>query len=664
MMTIRTKILLLILVSFVSVAIPLAINYKNISTNNKMLNYLSKDQVNLDYYTYQLNYIIKKNQTEILQAVLLHKLNESTLHTTHFQEINNLIKQLEAFEKKNRELPSAFTETLLIIKKRVIAYNIVEKSLFAALASKDKLDIEDAIIGFNDITSTFSKDTKRLIDQANKQLAKSISKIQSSNNSSRDSLIFSFLIALFLISFAIIKYSKLTVKLQEQLSRAENAELDLKDAQRQLLKYNDDLEDEIIKKSAEIHEKIYTNFLSGLPNRNKLLEDIHINETAQLAIINIDKFQSFNDVYGEEVGNIALQLSAHFLKEQSLQKELLIYHISGDEFVLVGKEDIKTEDEFEEATKDILASFRVHEFTYEEKKFSFHMSAGIAFGFSKKLLAYADMALKDAKKRNIQLSVYNDDDSLEKTHKEDLECAKKLKYAIENNKILSYFQPIVPIQKDSALPSKYESLVRLEYLGKIIPPFNFINVAKSNRIYYKITHAVIDNTLSAISKYKISSSLNFSLADIANEKTMSYFFDILESYRYNELLTVELLETEDFQNYDDVYNFCVKVRSYGVKIALDDFGSGYSNFSHILHLPVDYIKIDASLISNIDRDQNSRIMVETIVELAHKIQVLTIAEFVSSGTILQVVKELGVDYAQGYYLGKPEPIEGQIKSKT
>ena len=654
---------MIILTSFIVVAIPLVINYKNISTNNKMLNYLSKDQVNLDYYTYKLNYIIKKNQTEILQSVLLHQLKEPSLHENHFQEINNAIEKLELFEKKHKELPTAFKKTLLTIRKRVIAYNIVENSLFEALTSKDRVDTEDAIIGFNDITSTFSKDTKRLIDQANEQLAKSISKIQSSNNSSRDSLIFSFFIALFLISFAIIKYSKLTVKLKEQLARAENAELDLQDAQRQLLKYNDDLEDEIIKKSAEIHEKIYTNFLSGLPNRNKLLEDIQNKETAQLAIINIDKFQSFNDVYGEEIGNIALQLSAHFLKEISLKHELFIYHISGDEFVLVSKEDIKTEDEFEEATKDILASFRIHEFMYEEKKFSFHMSAGIAFGFSKKLLAYADMALKDAKKRNIQLSVYNDDDSLEKTHKDDLECAIKLKYAIENDKILSYFQPIVPIQKDSGLPSKYESLVRLEYLEKIIPPFNFINVAKQNRLYYKITRAVINNTLSAISKYKISSSLNFSLTDIANKKTMKYFFDILESYQYNELLTVELLETEDFQNYDEMYNFCVKVRSYGVKIALDDFGSGYSNFSHILHLPVDYIKIDASLISNIDRDQNSRIMVETIVALAHKIQVLTIAEFVSSKAILEVVKELGVDYAQGYYLGKPEPIEGQVESE-
>ena len=134
----------------------------------------------------------------------------------------------------------------------------------------------------------------------------------------------------------------------------------------------------------------------------------------------------------------------------------------------------------------------------------------------------------------------------------------------------------------------------------------------------------------------------------------------MDSFEHNELITVELLETEDFNNYKLVYDFCVKVRSFGVKVALDDFGSGYSNFSHILQLPVDYIKIDASLISNIDRDLSSQIMVETIVELAHKLNVLTIAEFVSSEEIFAVVKDLGVDYAQGYYLGKPLDINEYI----
>jgi len=285
----------------------------------------------------------------------------------------------------------------------------------------------------------------------------------------------------------------------------------------------------------------------------------------------------------------------------------------------------------------------------------------ISFSGNKKILAYADMALKDAKKRNIHLSIFAEDKELEKTHKEDMECRKKLIDALKRDDIISYFQPIVPIQ-DSSKPTKYESLVRLkDENNKIIPPFNFIKVAKANRIYYKITRSVIMNTLEVVSKYKIPCSINLSLSDIDNDITMKNFFDILDNYEYNELLTIELLETEDFEDYKKVYDFCMRVRSYGIKLALDDFGSGYANFSHILNLPVDYIKIDASLISDIDRNQNSRIMVETIVELAKKLHVITIAEFVSSSEILDVVKELGVDYAQGFYIGKPEDISKHLQ---
>jgi len=273
------------------------------------------------------------------------------------------------------------------------------------------------------------------------------------------------------------------------------------------------------------------------------------------------------------------------------------------------------------------------------------------------MLAYTDMALKDAKKRNIPISIFNDDKKLEKIHKEDIECHKKLVTALETDNLIPYFQPIVPIQNNS-LPTKYESLARLiDETGKVIPPFNFIDVAKANRIYYKITNAMIHHTFNTIAKYKIPCSINISLKDIENQRTMKHFFDEINRFEYNKLLTIELLETEDFVNYQVVYDFCIKVRSFGLKVALDDFGSGYSNFSHILHLPIDYIKIDASLISNIDRDQNSRIMVETIVDLAHKLNVLTIAEFVSSQEILDVIKEVGVDYAQGYHMGKPELIE-------
>jgi len=661
-MNFKNKILIILVSSFLLLIFALAISYNNIESNSSVIKYLEKDQIKLNYYANKLNYDIKKNQTAILQLLVLEKDFTKEISNQSFEEISTCVRNLENFLKKKKVKLEGFSETLETIKKRTFAYKAVQNSLIEAIKSKDKLDIEDALIGFNNITINFSEDTQRLIDISNEALYTQVLQLKANNNQSATTIILSFIISILLISFTAFKFSTLHSRIRKQLARAEAAEQEQKSLQKQLIKYNEDLEKVIAKKTKEIKEKIYTNFLSGLPNRNKLLEDISTYNYNMIALLNIDKFQSFNDVYGEEVGNVAIKLTAEFLKEEIKGEHFLMYHVGGDEFAIIVREtNAITKEDFTNFLYSILRNYQRQEFAYEDKKFNFIMSAGLAFSGRKKMLAYADMALKDAKKRNKQLSVFNEDKELERNHQDDIECHSKLVTAIQNDKIVSFFQPIVPIQNDT-LPTKYESLVRIiGEDGSVTPPFKFIDVAKANRIYYKITAAVINNTLSTISKYKVPCSINVSLTDIENERTMQLFFNILDTYEYNELLTVELLETEDFVNYQTVYDFCVKVRSYGIKVALDDFGSGYSNFSHILNLPVDYIKIDANLISNIDRDQNSKIMVETIVELAHKLHIHTIAEFVSSKEILDIIKELGVDYAQGFYMGKPEPIENHIE---
>jgi diguanylate cyclase (GGDEF)-like protein len=658
----KSKILIALVSSFLLLIFALAISYNNIESNSEVIKYLEKDQIKLNFYANKLNYDIKKNQTHILQLVLLEKEFSKEVSNQTFEEINIYVHKLEEFLQKKRIHLNGFEETLDVIKKRTFSYKAVQDSLIEAIKSRDILDIQDAIIGFNNITISFSQDTQRLIDISNEALYTQVLQLKSNNSQSAMTIVLSFIISILLISFTAYKFSSLHSKIRMQLARAEAAEQEQKSLQRQLIKYNEDLEKIIERKTKEIREKIYTNFLSGLPNRNKLLEDISSYNYSMLALLNIDKFQSFNDVYGEEVGNIAIRLTAEFLKNEINGEDFIMYHVGGDEFAFVVQEHNPiSPEEFTNFLYGVLRDYQRKEFNYEDKKFNFIMSAGISFSGRKKMLAYADMALKDAKKRNKQLAIFNDDKELERNHQDDIECHAKLVNALQNEQVVSFFQPIVPIQ-DTSLAMKYESLVRIiSDDGSVTPPFKFIDVAKANRIYYKLTSTVITNTLKVITQYKVPCSLNLSLTDIENERTMQLFFNTLDAYEYNELLTVELLETEDFVNYQIVYDFCVKVRSYGVKVALDDFGSGYSNFSHILNLPIDYIKIDASLISNIDRDQNSKIMVETIVNLAHKLHIATIAEFVSSKEILKIVQELGVDYAQGFYMGKPEPIQNHIE---
>ena len=662
MMKFQYKIYAALFISFILLIFSLSISYTNIQNNNKVLNYLNQEHIQLTDITNKLNYDLKNNQAMLLQYLLLkEKLSDSKI-SYYFQDIDNSIAKLKHFTKTHQDLPQEFHKILNIVEKRVYAYKIVGTSIIEAIKNDDKEDIYDAIIGFNDVTTKFSHDTEILTKLANTLLYAKIATLEQNNKNSSITLLISFFTAFLLITFSIYKFNTLRNDLKSQLKRAHTAEEKLKVAQEKLLEYNQNLEKEITKKTQELHHKIYTHPISGLPNRHKLREDAAQYHFAWMALLNIDKFQSFNDVYGEDTGNVALKLTAKYLEQKTKKLPVLLYHIGGDEFVIVCIDEISENRKvFIKMIQAILKEYQNTQFSYKEKSFQFMMSCGITFTGDDKMLAYADMALKDAKKKNIQLAVFHEDKTLEKRYKNDIECHKKLTSALQRNKILSFYQPIIPIQDNSSLQVKYESLVRIEDEdNNIIPPFNFLHVAKAHRIYYKITNSVIANTLDTIQRYKVACSINFSLTDIQNEKTMQNFFHTLDTFAYNELLSVELLETEDFQDYDMVYNFCLKVRSYGVKIALDDFGAGYSNFSHILNLPVDYIKIDASLISNIDRDHNSRLMVETIVSLAKKLNVLTIAEFVSSEEILQVIKEIGVDYGQGFHLGKPLPIEEHL----
>jgi len=482
-----------------------------------------------------------------------------------------------------------------------------------------------------------------------------------------DSNISKITLIAFLVLFTYLIYYIYTLKTSQtilslHLKEAQAGEIRQENLQKQLLKHNTNLENEISTKTKEIHEKRYTNILTGLPNRSKLLEESTIYQFNKMALLNIDNFLSVNDVHGEEIGNVTLKITAVFLQRQIEDMNLHLYHVGGDEFAIVTKEgDSFSKELFIEFIEELLQGYKDEDFVYREQKLNLMISAGIAFSGRKKMLAYADMALKDAKKRNVHISVF-DDHELEKIHQSDMESHKKLLHALDNDDIISFFQPIIYL-KDDLKPTKYESLVRIkEDNGDVIQPFNFLDVAKTNRIYNKVTKAVLANTLAVATKYKVPCSLNISLTDIDDKKTMEMFFKTLDEYAHNDLLTIELLETEDFINYDDVYQFCVKLHSYGIKIALDDFGSGYSNFAHILNLPIDYIKIDASLISNINKDKNSRIMVETIVELAHRLEIETIAEYVSSKEILDIIKEIGIDYAQGFYIGKPERIEDLLSA--
>jgi EAL domain-containing protein (putative c-di-GMP-specific phosphodiesterase class I)/DNA-binding NarL/FixJ family response regulator len=232
-----------------------------------------------------------------------------------------------------------------------------------------------------------------------------------------------------------------------------------------------------------------------------------------------------------------------------------------------------------------------------------------------------------------------------------------LKEALSNYNIISYFQPIV--NNKTKKIEKYESLVRLIDSEKnIISPYFFLNTAKEGRYYQKITAIVLENSFRALFYTNLSISINLSALDIEKVETRKTFMTLLQRYKTDAYrIVLELLEDEDIKDKQVIQQFLKEIKEYGVKVAIDDFGSGLSNFSRVLEYEPHFIKIDGSLIKNIHNDTIAQSMVETIVTFAQKQNIQTIAEYVEDENIYNTICELGVDYSQGYYFGKPAPLK-------
>lgn len=231
-----------------------------------------------------------------------------------------------------------------------------------------------------------------------------------------------------------------------------------------------------------------------------------------------------------------------------------------------------------------------------------------------------------------------------------------LKEALNNYNIVSYFQPI--INNKTKEIEKYESLVRLIDSEKnVLSPYFFLGIAKEGKYYQKITSIILENSFRALFYTNKSISINLSAIDIEKIETRKTFISLLKRYKTDaSRIILELLENETIQDKLITKIFLKEIKEYGVKVAIDDFGSGLSNFSRVLEYQPDFIKIDGSLIKNIHNDTIAQNMVETIVSFSKKQNIQTIAEYVENEEIYNTISKLGVDYSQGYYFGKPAPL--------
>jgi diguanylate cyclase (GGDEF)-like protein len=604
--------------------------------------------------TYQIEHNVYKHRNALLEKIIKDEAIDLEIEGFDLEENIELLNM--TIERTNNADLKALLSRL---HKRIVAFKYVEESMVEAWDSKDKEDFEDALIGYSSVARKVTSDVVELQDLSGIYLNSAIAEVQEASGEAKDHVMYSIFGGIALLLFAFYSMQRLNSKYKIQTERALEAEEKQKKLQQKVENYSLDLERDVAKKTVQLEHRYYHHPLTQLPNRNRLIEDIKSMGSINIALFNLDKFQEFNDYFGEELGNIAIKEMAKFLIN-STPESCGLYHVNGDEFALVSSK-VTIKEEFVEGIRELQKSLNSKQFQYGEEVYILMASVGIASS-SVNQLACADIALKEAKKHHTGLSVYQSSMEMEKTYEDNLLCSKKLIHAMKTDNIVPYYQAIVSL-KDTSAPIRHEGLARMiEEDGTVTPPYQFLNIAKRLRLYPEVTRTMFYKVLQAIENEKVAISINLSVEDMNNSDIVKMIINALSSFEYNHFVTFEILETEALESYGDVQLFIDSVRSYGAKVAIDDFGSGYSNFSHILNMNVDYIKIDSSLISNVDTDRNSRLMVETIVKLAEQLGIETVAEFVSTEEIYNTVKELGVDWGQGYWLGKPVPFEEMLKN--
>lgn len=239
---------------------------------------------------------------------------------------------------------------------------------------------------------------------------------------------------------------------------------------------------------------------------------------------------------------------------------------------------------------------------------------------------------------------------------ETLKMIRLIREAIDNDYIQPVFQKIV--SADTLEISSYECLCRIDHpIHGTIFPNSFMDIAKQIGVYGEITHAMFKKSFQTFADTKIPFSLNVSFLDIKEDKIRSDIRALLQEFTPGKQLIIEIVETEELDDLSIMYDFIQEMRSYGAQIAVDDFGSGYSNFNNINKLKPDYLKIDGSLIKDIDENTINFAAVESIVGMAKKLGMQTVAEFVHSKDICKICQNLGISKIQGYYIAKPEPLD-------
>ena len=391
--------------------------------------------------------------------------------------------------------------------------------------------------------------------------------------------------------------------------------------------------------------------LTGLFNRISYEQSVSQLKSPKVLLLNISRFKLINDFYGVDSGD-QLLIKVSTLLRNNIQHEVgICYRISGDEFAIVFEAQSSQSIEMIAHEISELLTNRKYKLTDVEQTISINM----AISDTKPLLETADMALKQLKLRPVgNLIHYSKELDVKEKIRSNIEITQILHDALNENRVIPYYQPIIDLKTREIV--KYEALVRLKLKdGKILNPIQFLPIAQQTPLYHEITRVMISKTISYFSDKPYRFSINFGMSDLEDDEIINTLRGHFTAYPEVAMrMDIELLESEKLTDLNKVKNFIHELKKMGCGISIDDFGSGYSNFTNLTELRLDSVKIDGSLIKEINHSDEHYKSVRAIMGLINEMEVESIAEFVQDEASAEKLSELGVTHAQGYYFGKPE----------
>ncbi|WP_417549163.1 putative bifunctional diguanylate cyclase/phosphodiesterase [Methylophaga sp.] len=408
--------------------------------------------------------------------------------------------------------------------------------------------------------------------------------------------------------------------------------------------------------------------LTGLANRRRLEQALDITLTqvrnfhtsSALFYIDLDSFKVLNDAEGHEAGDSLLVQVANSLRGFFKVRDTLV-RIGSDEFaVLVDTIDPDTAIARAEGLRDL---FDGYSFTFHDHEYHLSASIGVKciteanLSTVGEILSHANQACYTAKKRGRnRVHVYSPADREMYALRHSVEWAPRIRAALKQENFILEFQPIYSLKENKI--NHYECLIRMRGQGdKLYYPQDFIPVAEAMGLIHQIDLWVVNHAFELLRNIPKDTALAVNLSgNIFLDKNLYPLVErkLLETGADPSRLVFEITETSAISNFDQTKQMVDRLRNLGCRFALDDFGAGFNSYSYLKHFPVDILKIDGGFITNLHNDPVDQLLVKSMIDISHSLGKKTVAEFVEDRETLKMLQDFGVDFVQGYLIGKPQ----------